>query len=128
MEVRQIANSAAALRFGHWLGRHMPLRTGYALADGVSGLLARRKESALMRILHSNLRVVLGPDASDEQSPCDRARGARPRRAMPILTCIMRWVWARRLLWLRSRVVLWSTIIWTGCAERGVVLCLSPRI
>ena len=67
MEVRQIANSAAALRFGHWLGGHLPLRTGYALADGVSGLLARRKDSALMRILHSNLRVVLGPDASDKQ-------------------------------------------------------------
>ena len=44
MEVRQIANSAAALRFGHWLGRNMPLRTGYALADGLSGLLARRKD------------------------------------------------------------------------------------
>jgi len=67
MEVRQIANSAAALRFGHWLGRNVPLRTGYALADGLSGLLARRNGSALMRILHSNLRVVLGPDASEKQ-------------------------------------------------------------
>lgn len=67
MEVRQIANSAAALRLGYWLGRNMPLKIGYALADGLSGLLARRKDSALMRILHSNLSVVLGPDASEQR-------------------------------------------------------------
>ena len=67
MEVRQIANSAAALRLGYWLGRNMPLKIGYALANGLSGLLARRKDSALMRILHSNLSVVLGPDASEQR-------------------------------------------------------------
>ena len=127
MEVRQIANSAAALRVGHWIGRNMPLRTGYALADGLSGLLARRKESALMRILHSNLRVVLGPDASDERSMRPRGRySATPGEL--ILTCIMRWVWARRLLWPQSRVAPWSTITWTGCVMRGVVLCLLARI
>ena len=67
MEVRQIANSAAALRLGYWLGRNMPLKVGYALADGLSGLLARRSASVLMRILHSNLRVVLGPEASEQR-------------------------------------------------------------
>jgi KDO2-lipid IV(A) lauroyltransferase len=67
MEFRQIANSAAALRFGHWLGRHMPLRAGYALADSLTGLVARRDHSALVRTLHSNLSVVLGADPGDER-------------------------------------------------------------
>jgi KDO2-lipid IV(A) lauroyltransferase len=65
METRQIANSAAALRLGHWLGRHMPLRVGYLLADGLTGVLAQRDQSALMRTLHSNLSAVLGTDAGD---------------------------------------------------------------
>ena len=67
METRQIANSAAALRFGHWFGRHVPLTVGYALVDGITGLLARRDQSALMRTLCSNLSVVLGTDASDDR-------------------------------------------------------------
>ena len=67
MEIRQIANSAAALRFGHWLGRHMPLRVGYALADGLTGLLARRDQSALMETLQRNLAVVLDADPSDDR-------------------------------------------------------------
>lgn len=66
MEVRQLANSAAALRLGHWLGRHVPLRAGYALADSLTGLLARRHQSPLMRTLTSNLSVVLGADPGDE--------------------------------------------------------------
>ncbi len=67
MEVRQIANSAAALRFAHWLGRHLPLRAGYAFADGLTGVLARRSQSMLLRTLHSNLSVVLGTTPDDER-------------------------------------------------------------
>jgi KDO2-lipid IV(A) lauroyltransferase len=67
MDLRTIFNSAEALRFGHWLGRHMPLNLGLRLADWATRALARRRESALMRTLQSNFRVVLGPDVAEEQ-------------------------------------------------------------
>lgn len=67
MDLRHIFNSAEALRFGHWLGRHIPLGVGLRLADGATRALARRRESALMRTLQDNFRVVLGPDASEER-------------------------------------------------------------
>jgi KDO2-lipid IV(A) lauroyltransferase len=67
MDLRNIFNSAEALRFGHWLGRHMPLGVGLRLADGATRALARRRESALMQTLQNNFRVALGPDASEDQ-------------------------------------------------------------
>lgn len=67
MDLRHIFNSARALRFGHWLGRTMPAGLGFRLADGTTRALARRRESALMQTLQNNFRVVLGPEASDEQ-------------------------------------------------------------
>lgn len=67
MDLHHIFNSAEALRFGHWLGRHIPLGVGLRLADGATRALARRRESALMRTLQDNFRVVLGPDASEER-------------------------------------------------------------
>ncbi len=67
MDLRQIFNSAAALRFGHWLGRTMPAGLGFRLADGFTRGLARRRDSALMRTLQDNFRVTLGPDASQER-------------------------------------------------------------
>lgn len=67
MDLRRIFNSAEALRFGHWLGRTMPLGLGFRLADGFTRGLARRPDSALMRTLQANLRMALGPEASEEQ-------------------------------------------------------------
>lgn len=67
MDLRHIFNSAEALRFGYWLGRHVPLGVGLRLADGATRALARRRESALMQTLQSNFRVVLGPDAPEER-------------------------------------------------------------
>jgi lauroyl/myristoyl acyltransferase len=67
MDLRRIFNSAEALRFGHWLGRTMPAGLGFRLADGFTRGLARRPDSALMRTLQTNMRMALGPDASDDQ-------------------------------------------------------------
>jgi phosphatidylinositol dimannoside acyltransferase len=67
MDLRNLFNSAEALRFGHWLGRHIPLNMGLRLADGATRALARRRESALMQTLQNNFRVALGPDASEER-------------------------------------------------------------
>jgi lauroyl/myristoyl acyltransferase len=67
MDLRHIFNSAEALRFGHWLGRTLPLNVGLRLADSATRVLARRRESPLMQTLQGNFRVVLGPDAPDEQ-------------------------------------------------------------
>lgn len=66
MNLQNFFNSAEALRLGLWLGRHIPLRMGHALADGVTTVLARRRESPLYRTLFANLQVALGPDASPE--------------------------------------------------------------
>jgi KDO2-lipid IV(A) lauroyltransferase len=43
------------------------LRAGYAFADGLTGVLARRSQSMLLRTLHSNLSVVLGTTPDDER-------------------------------------------------------------
>ena len=67
MDLRDITNSAAALRFGYWLGRNVPTPVGYALADAATGILGRRSGTALMQTIVSNMRVVLGPQASDEE-------------------------------------------------------------
>ena len=67
MQLQDFFNSESALRMGLWLGQHTPPRVGYRLADAVTGVVARRHESPLVRSVHSNLRVVLGPQASDEQ-------------------------------------------------------------
>ena len=67
MDLRHIFNSAEALRFGHWLGRTMPVGLGFRLADVFTRALARRRDSALMRTLQDNFRVALGPDASEER-------------------------------------------------------------
>jgi KDO2-lipid IV(A) lauroyltransferase len=67
MDLRHIFNSAEALRFGHWLGRTMPAGLGFRLADAFTRSLARRRDSAMMRTLQANMRMVLGPEASDEQ-------------------------------------------------------------
>ena len=67
MDLRNLFNSAEALRFGHWLGRHIPPGVGLRLADSATRALARRRESALMQTLQGNFRIVLGPDAPDER-------------------------------------------------------------
>lgn len=67
MDLRHFFNSAEALRLGHWLGRHMPARLGFWLADSLARGLARQHNSALMRTLQDNFRVVLGPDAAEER-------------------------------------------------------------
>ncbi len=66
MNLQSFFNSAEALRLGLWLGRHVPLRVGHAIADGITAGLARRRESTLYRTLFANLQVALGPDASPE--------------------------------------------------------------
>lgn len=67
MDLRDITNSATALRFGYWLGRNVPTPVGYALADGATAILGRRTGTALVQTIQANMRVVLGPQASDEQ-------------------------------------------------------------
>lgn len=66
MNLQNFFNSAEALRVGLWLGRHVPLRVGHALADGLTAGLARRRESALYSTLFANLQVALGPEAPED--------------------------------------------------------------
>jgi KDO2-lipid IV(A) lauroyltransferase len=66
MNLQNFFNSAEALRVGLWLGRHVPLRVGHALADGLTAALARRRDAALYRTLFANLQVALGPEAATD--------------------------------------------------------------
>lgn len=66
MDARNAFNSAAALRFGLWLGRTLPSGLGLGVADFLARSVASRRDTALMRTLQDNFRVVLGPDASPE--------------------------------------------------------------
>jgi KDO2-lipid IV(A) lauroyltransferase len=65
MDLRELTNKASVLRIGYALGRIMPTRVGYVLADGVTRLLARRADSPLMQTLRANLRGPLGPEAGE---------------------------------------------------------------
>lgn len=67
MPVSDFFNSAEALRLGFWLGKHVPRRAGFALADLATSLIARQRDSVLVRTVHSNLRRVLGPEATEDQ-------------------------------------------------------------
>lgn len=74
MQLVDFFNSAFALRLGLWVGRNTPPWLGYRLADAFTGLLARRSGLALCRIIDSNLRVVLGPEAPPELVAATRRR------------------------------------------------------
>ncbi len=66
MDARNAFNSATALRFGLWLGRTLPSGLGLGVADFLARSVASRRDTALLRTLQDNFRVVLGPDASPE--------------------------------------------------------------
>ena len=73
MDLRHFFNSAETLRFGLWLGRHLSPGMGYRLADTVTGILAQR-QTAVLQTLHGNLRMVLGPEASEAEVHATAAR------------------------------------------------------
>lgn len=66
MRITDFFNSAFALRIGLGIGQILPLPVGYGLAGVIVNTLLRRRNSSLCRSIRSNLRVVYGPDASDE--------------------------------------------------------------
>lgn len=67
MPIQDFFNSATALRLGLWLGRHMPYQAGHWLADMVTGVLARSRNSQLYQAVYNNMSVVLGPEATEEE-------------------------------------------------------------
>ena len=67
MEARNFFNSATAVQLGLWLGAHIPPTLGYWRSDTATGVLGRRSSSLLCQVIDSNMRVVLGPDASEAQ-------------------------------------------------------------
>jgi lauroyl/myristoyl acyltransferase len=66
MNLRSIFNSAASIQLAIFLGRIIPARPGFWLADRVGIHLASRKESHMVIALRANLKVVLqgNPDES----------------------------------------------------------------
>ncbi|NOZ71665.1 MAG: lysophospholipid acyltransferase family protein [Chloroflexi bacterium] len=59
--------NARIIRLGLQLGRILPPKLGYFVADWVAWGLIKRNTSADIAALRKNLRVVLGPDVSAQQ-------------------------------------------------------------
>lgn len=79
MNFQQFVTTGFGTRLWMALGRWLPMGAGRALAGAVSGVLYRRKDSSIYRILYGNQAGVLGPAASPEQ--VDAAVGAVLRHA-----------------------------------------------
>jgi len=67
MNFQQFATTEFGTKLWMALGRRLPPRAGHALAKVVTGILSRRRDSALYRTLYANQAGVLGPEASPEQ-------------------------------------------------------------
>ena len=67
MNFQQLATTGFGTRLWMALGRWLPPPLGFALAAGVTGVLAQRRESSLYRIVHANQAAVLGPAADPEE-------------------------------------------------------------
>jgi len=71
MNFQQFAASTFGTRLWMAIGRWLPPRAGHALADLVTGILSRRRNSSLYQILYANQAGVLGPATPPER--LDRA-------------------------------------------------------
>ena len=67
MNVQQFATTEFGSKLWVTLGRWLPTSVGHAFARTVSGVLARRHDTSLYRIMRANQAGVLGPDATPEQ-------------------------------------------------------------
>jgi len=67
MNFQQFATSEFGTRLWMAVGRWLPPWAGHALARGITGILSRRRDSALYRTLYANQAGVLGAEASPEQ-------------------------------------------------------------
>ena len=74
MNFQEFVTTGFGTRLWMRLGRWLPLPAGRGLARAVTGVLHRRKNASLYRILYRNQAGVLGPDAGPEQ--LDAAVGA----------------------------------------------------
>ena len=71
MNFQQFVTTSFGTRLWMALGRHLPASAGHALARAISGVLWRRKDASLYRILYANQAGVLGPETAPAQ--IDRA-------------------------------------------------------
>ena len=67
MNVQQFVTTEFGSKLWVALGRWLPTSVGHAFARTVSGVLARRHDTSLYRIMRANQAGVLGPDATPEQ-------------------------------------------------------------
>ena len=67
MNFQQFVTTGFGTRLWMGLGRWLPLPAGRSLARAVTGVLYRRKNASLYRILYGNQAGVLGSGASPEQ-------------------------------------------------------------
>lgn len=67
MNFQQLVTTRFGTRLWMALAGHLPRRVGYALAREITGILYRRKNASLYRILYANQAGVLGPGATPQQ-------------------------------------------------------------
>lgn len=60
IDLQQLINSSISLRLASALARSMPPRPGYRIACGIAALMARRRNSGLIRAVRANQWVVSG--------------------------------------------------------------------
>jgi lauroyl/myristoyl acyltransferase len=67
MNFSSLYYSSASIRLALFIGRILPEKAGYWLADHVAAYLASDKDRKMVRALHANLSVVLGPGSDPEK-------------------------------------------------------------
>ena len=66
MNVQQFVTTQFGTKLWMALGRWLPMSAGHAFARTVTGMLARRRDTSLYRIMYANQAGVLGPDAAPQ--------------------------------------------------------------
>lgn len=67
MNIQQFVTTEFGTKLWMALGRWLPVSAGHAFARTVTGVLARRRDTSLYRIMRANQAGVLGPHATPEQ-------------------------------------------------------------
>ena len=67
MNIQQFVTTEFGTKLWMALGRWLPTSAGHAFARTVTGVLARRHDTSLYRIMRANQAGILGPDATPEQ-------------------------------------------------------------
>lgn len=79
IDLQRIVNSPSAIGLAAILGRALPPKVGYFIADGIARRLARQRDSGLVRAVRANQWVVMGEPTDKEaldRAVCETLRNS----------------------------------------------------